>query len=152
VELKQSTALSPFKPKDLVECYDMLKLHARFVITGDAYHCMPSASASYNLDSFDREIIQEDTVTLTMPLIGKGAKENHFQIGRSEVIVELIGFLHWIAENMSGTIASSRLRKGSHTNILFVSLESQNVRTWPPSTSCPRITSLRMHCSQRSTC
>jgi hypothetical protein len=29
VEVKQSTALSPFKPHDLVECYDMLKLHAR---------------------------------------------------------------------------------------------------------------------------
>jgi hypothetical protein len=44
-----------------------------------------------------------------MPLIGKGAKVNHFQIGRSEVIVELIGFLHWIAENMSGMDADTHL-------------------------------------------
>lgn len=35
IELKLSSSLSPFKPKDLVECYDMLKLHARYTETVD---------------------------------------------------------------------------------------------------------------------
>lgn len=99
VELKQSTPLSPFKPKDLVECYDMLKLHAR-------------------------EIIQEDTLTLTMPLIGKGAKANHFQIGRNEVIVELVGFLHWIAENMSDRPNLAAINIVSSNNFTAHALQS----------------------------
>jgi len=52
----------------------------------------------------ERKIIQETTDTLTLPLIGKGSKANYFQVGRNEVIVELVGFLHWIAENMNGAL------------------------------------------------
>jgi len=76
VELKTSSPFAPFKSKHLVECYNMLKQHSR-------------------------KIIQETTDTLTLPLIGKGSKANYFQVGRNEVIVELVGFLHWIAENMN---------------------------------------------------
>lgn len=68
-----------------------------------------------------------------MPLVGKGSKNNYFQTGTNEVVVELVGFMYWIAENMNGTVIPATLYRGVHGAPLSLAL--QTVRTYVRSIS-----------------